>query len=83
MATKDNNQQLISAAQRRAFEAYLRFGHRSEQDTLTSHEAKALDYDIKTGQRGFDPKKLLEHAKRLALKYPGMTVFIMEVRPQL
>jgi len=39
------------------------------------------DYDIKTGREGLTPKRLEEIAERLAARYAGMTIYIIEVRP--
>lgn len=41
------------------------------------------DYDIKTGREGLTPRRLQEIASRLALKYPGKIIYIIEVRPRL
>lgn len=40
------------------------------------------NYDIKTGREGLTLARLKEIADRLSKRYPGVTIYIFEVRPQ-
>ncbi|MBU1304975.1 MAG: hypothetical protein KKF33_05585 [Alphaproteobacteria bacterium] len=49
----------------------------------SEEEGVLCDYDVKTGREGLTVSRLKEIADRLSKSYPGITIYIIEVRPRL